>query len=143
MDFYEELMSIYLAVINRFFILHQASILKDVEGRPWLADIDHLAIDFRNQKILLVEVSKGSARPNKIVERLSPKNYVNIERYIKEEILLNELKRFKMEWWFFVREANVQWVENHRYYSEYISAGGSCKVRSIESVLDDIKKKWP
>ena len=137
MEFYEELVHFYLTAFRQFSVLPQAAVLRNSEGKGWKADVDFVALDFKSQRIFLIEVSSSSAYPEKAVERLLESNYRNIEPYIRNEILKNELSSFKIVWWLFVRDRHI--VRLQRCYLSYLESGGHCEVQSLETMLDEFK----
>ncbi len=141
MDFHEELVHFYLTAYRGLSALPQAAIQKDVNGRPWNADLDFMAVDFAKKNIYLVEVSSSTDYPVKICERLVDPNFKNIEPYVRTEILQNELSSFTLSWWFFVRSRHADKIKKESSYLEYVESGGHCEVTALQDVLDQIKEK--
>lgn len=141
MEFYEELVHFYLTAYKGLFVLPQAAIQNDVNGRSWKADLDFISLDFTKRSIYLVEVSSSTDYPIKICERLAERNHTNIEPYVRSEILRNEVPAFTLSWWLFVRGRHVDKIKNDRLYLDYVESHGRCEVTGLQGVLDQIKEK--
>ncbi|MEX5219454.1 MAG: hypothetical protein NW701_16615 [Nitrospira sp.] len=141
MEFYEGLVHSYLTAVRRFLVLPQAEILHNSEGEPWKADVDFVALDFKGEKIYLVEVSSSSDYPAKAVDRLLEENYKNIEPYIKSELLRNQLSSFKVIWWFFIRDRHIPRFQKEACYLAYLKSDGHCEAQSLEQTLDEFKRR--
>ncbi len=141
MDFHEQLVHFYLTAYRGLSALPQAAIRKDVNGHPWNADLDFMAVDFTKKNIYLVEVSSSANPPVKIYKRLADLNFKNIEPYVRTEILQNELSSFTLSWWFFVRSRHADKIRKESSYLKYVESGGHCEVTTLQEVLDQIKEK--
>ena len=140
MDFYEEIVELYLTAVEGCAVIPQVPILESTTGEPWEAYPDFLAIDFSKREISIVEVTKAGTRD--VVKRFSAKlkdQYRNnVEQYIKKKTLNNQLS-FTTHWRFFVRRDHVKLLEASTNYREYLEAGGKAEVIALEDILDRIR----
>lgn len=139
MDFYEEVVLFCLTASQQLLVLPQAAIKSDLNGKLWKADIDFVAVDFRSQRIMLVEVSSHTNFPEKVAERLAEINCLHIENFVKAEILCHRLDDYQINWRLIVRQRHKDKLENHRHFVQYKTARGHCEVIPLEDYLDQLK----
>ena len=143
MDLYEEMVQLYLTVLENCFVLPQFHVSVDANGKPWDASIDFLALNLGNKRIEVVEVSKA-ASPNKaahFAEMLQGSHRTNVEKFIGSK--LNRDLNYSITWRFFVRRANVERLIGQPAFREYVQAGGEAQVTAIEDVFDALRDQMP
>jgi hypothetical protein len=139
MDLYEQIVEIYLTAVEGCAVIPQVPILQSTKGEPWEAYPDFLAVDFKKRRVSIVEVSKAGSRnvAKKFSDKLQPDYRNNIEQYIKNKTLNNQLD-FPIHWRFFVRKQHCQRLESALAFREYIETGGQAEVIPLEDVFDKI-----
>jgi len=144
-DMYEQLVETFLTVIERCAVIPQFPVLFDkqdniwVEGQPvaWAAYPDFLAIDFVNQQIQVIEVTKsrGTKKTLQLVDRLVG-NRKKVERHVRE---FTRNLDFPIVWRFFVRQDLAV-----KLRSKLKDKGiEPFEVIDLESVFDRLRKLMP
>jgi hypothetical protein len=145
MELYEELVQLYLTVFEGCIVMPQVPILSAVDGTPWYAYPDLLALEFQNQLIQIVEVTKSMdhAAGPKLAEKLKANHRENVEHYLKTKTLNNHLGEFRICWRFFVRAIHVERLKNHPDFKQYEESGRYATVMAVEEVFNAIRDKMP
>lgn len=144
MDIYEQIVELYLTVVEGCAVIPQVPILKSIEGKPWAAYPDFLGIDFNKRCIWIVEVSKSTSRETAInlAAKLQSEHRSNIEHYVKSSTLNSEVN-FPIYWCFFIRRSNIEVLKSAPAYREYTEKGGQVELFALEDVFDNIRDLMP
>ena len=141
MDFYEQLVHLYLTAIEKCAVIPQVEILLSTGGESWTAYPNFLAIDFNNHVIQIVEVSKGPDAAARLGPQLKQEHRRNVEAYI--ETFADGRLNFAMMWRFFVRQKDIRSLESHPDFVAFTESGGVATAESLEDVFDTLKNMMP
>jgi len=144
MDLYEDVTQIYLTAVEGLFLLPQCQIKHSVEGKPWFACPDFVALDFRDRRIQVIEVTKRDARDTvELAEKLRLSHRSHVEHYVRTTTLANALE-YPFQWRFFVRdEAAANALKQADAYKHYVATGGEVEVATLHAVFASISKIMP
>jgi hypothetical protein len=144
MDLYEEITSIYLAVVDGLFVMPQCPILRSIDGERWEAYPDFIALSFRDRRIRVIEVTKRSAHETAgLADKLRKNHRPHVEHYVRT-VTLNNALDFPFLWRFFVRNSKAADALKHAdAYREYVAGGGDADVVTLDSVFAKIAKIMP
>jgi hypothetical protein len=142
MDFYEEVVEFYLTVIEGCAVIPQAPILKNKEGDDWIAFPDFVAINFKEQRIEIIEVTKSVyPRPVKwLARKLLPDYRTNVESYVTNTTVARQL-RLPIHWRFFVRQKQVETLKSQDSFKQFDQS--LVHVDALEGVFDKIRDIMP
>jgi hypothetical protein len=141
MDFYEQLIQIYLTVEEGSFVLPQAKI---APNENWQAYPDFLAVNFIRRQIQVIEVSKTTKLKDirKLAEKLGSKHREIIEKTINDK-MIKELN-FPIHWRFFVRDEEIaKRLEENPFFRQYLKEGGHAEAISLKNVFNRIRDLMP
>ena len=143
MNLYEQLVEVYLTVIERRAVIPQFRVMLDTEGKSWVegkrvgwsAFPDFLAVDFARKEIQIVEVTSSAdgAKPKELVHKMLG-NRQTIEDYTRT-FVGND---FPIAWRFFVRHSLANNLE-----AELRTNQIEASVTTLEDVFDALKRKMP
>jgi hypothetical protein len=147
MDLYELLTQMYLTIQEGCAVIPQVPILRSIDGKPWNACPDFLAINFDAKLLEIVEVNKSNAlsKIRGLAERrLAMGHRDEIEHYVRTSTLSLQLDSFSVGWRFFVRdEGVVKAFKSFPVSLSYVESGGRLKVNSLREVFDSIRDLMP
>jgi hypothetical protein len=144
-DLYEALVEMYLTVFEGCAVIPQVPILEDVNGKGWEACPDFLAIDFREGRIQVVEVTKtldGGAVKELANRKLEAHYRENVEHYVRTKTLAKQLQ-LPTHWRFFVRAGKEGAVRSAQAYVDFPEAKDRVQITKLEDVFDEIKRVMP
>ncbi|HUW64539.1 MAG TPA: hypothetical protein VMW83_07555 [Spirochaetia bacterium] len=97
MDLYENLVSVLLGH-KGYFYLPQVDIHKGTGPNGRLACLDFVALNFADEEIYLIEVTKQGQEKN-ATKKINPADYPDVENYVKNYTLHGNSNNYKMTWW--------------------------------------------
>ena len=142
MDFYEQLVHFYFTKIEKCAVIPQVEILLSTAGESWTAYPDFLAIEFNNQVIQIVEVTKGTGAAARLGPKLKQEHRRNVDAYIEKFALHGRLD-FSIAWRFVVRQKDIPSLKSHPDFVAFTESGGVATVESLEDVFDTLKNTMP
>jgi len=141
MDFYEQLVHFYLTAIEKCAVIPQVEILLSTAGESWTAYPNFLAIDFNNQVIQIVELTKGADAVARLGPKLKQEHWRNVEAYIKK--FVQGRLNFPIVWRFVVRQKDIRSLESHPDFVAFTESGGVATAESLEDMFDTLKNTMP
>ena len=137
MDFYEQLVHFYLTAIEKCAVIPQVEILLSTAGESWAAYPNFLAIDFNNQVIQIVELTKGADAVARLGPKLKQEHRRNVEAYIKK--FVQGRLNFPIVWRFVVRQKDIRSLESQPDFVAFTESG---RFRSITFIPAHGSRAW-
>jgi hypothetical protein len=120
----------YLTRVRHFLCLPELEVKRNEKGQGWHGKADFLALDFKNQSILLVEVTAKQRFDEHLVRNIKDRT-PTLEWYVRNEIFNGKIPNdYRLAWLLIVPERNVA-----KFKERTAGVGYPCEVMPLESIL--------